>query len=179
MTHRFVCGDEEVSLDIEAEADGWRVHLPGGSVRRITARRLSEGLNEITCLTEAGSVERRYRAAAARTERGIEISVGGDVFVFRPADERRPAVARPASTGSLTAPMGGTVADVLVTAGQRVEAWQPLAVVEAMKVMATIDAPFAGTVTAVHATKGAQVRLGETLVVVEPDEEPHGEPHES
>lgn len=64
--------------------------------------------------------------------------------------------------------MGGVVAEVKVTAGEAVEAYQPLAVVEAMKVLATIEAPFAGTVRAVHIGRGDRVEHGQILVEIAP-----------
>jgi biotin carboxyl carrier protein len=60
--------------------------------------------------------------------------------------------------------MVGVVADVLVREGQAVDAYQPLVVVEAMKVMATVEAPFAGTVKAVHVRKNQRVVYGEPVV---------------
>ncbi len=53
---------------------------------------------------------------------------------------------RKRSSGALIAPMSGIVVEVKVTVGQTVEAAQPLVVVEAMKVYATVEAPFAGHV---------------------------------
>ena len=67
----------------------------------------------------------------------------------------------------LTAPMPGTVIRVLVAAGDRVEARQPVVVVEAMKMETPVTAPFDGTVTAVHVSEGDPVAGGDLLVELE------------
>jgi propionyl-CoA carboxylase alpha chain len=71
------------------------------------------------------------------------------------------------ASGSLLAPMPGTVVRVAVEAGQRVEAGQPVLVLEAMKMQHTVSAPHAGTVAEISVRTGAQVAAGEVLAVVE------------
>jgi propionyl-CoA carboxylase alpha chain len=83
---------------------------------------------------------------------------------------RRPRFVDPAdavATGSLLAPMPGTVVSVAVEKGQQVEAGQPVLVLEAMKMQHTVRAPGPGTVTEIDVEPGAQVAAGEVLAVVE------------
>ncbi|GAW50192.1 MULTISPECIES: acetyl/propionyl/methylcrotonyl-CoA carboxylase subunit alpha [unclassified Nocardioides] len=75
------------------------------------------------------------------------------------------------SSGSLLAPMPGTVVRVAVDAGQTVSAGDPVLVLEAMKMQHTVSAPYAGVVTEINVKPGAQVASGEVLAVVEPTEE--------
>ena len=63
--------------------------------------------------------------------------------------------------------MPGTVVRVAVEAGARVEAGQPVLVLEAMKMQHTVSAPHAGVVTEIDVKPGAQVAAGEVLAVVE------------
>ncbi len=71
------------------------------------------------------------------------------------------------ASGSLLAPMPGTVVSVVVEAGQQVAAGQPVLVLEAMKMQHTVSAPHSGTVTEIDVAPGAQVAAGEVLAVVE------------
>jgi biotin carboxyl carrier protein len=101
--------------------------------------------------------------AARDTQGRVWLSWQGRSFVLTPATpgRRQRAVKK---SGSLTAPMTGVVSAVLVQVGDTVEAYQPLAIVEAMKVLATLEAPFAGTVSAVHVAKNDRVEHGMVLV---------------
>jgi propionyl-CoA carboxylase alpha chain len=74
------------------------------------------------------------------------------------------------ASGSLLAPMPGTVVSVAVAKGQSVEVGQPVLTLEAMKMQHTVRAPAAGTVTALDVLPGAQVAAGEVLAVVSADD---------
>jgi acetyl/propionyl-CoA carboxylase alpha subunit len=69
---------------------------------------------------------------------------------------------------AIAAPMPGTVIRVLVEAGARVSARQPLVVLEAMKMETPLVAPYEGTVKAVHVAEGDRVAGGAVLVELEP-----------
>ena len=71
------------------------------------------------------------------------------------------------ASGSLLAPMPGTVVRVAVEAGQSVGAGDPVLVLEAMKMQHTVSAPYAGVVAEINVKTGAQVASGEVLAVVE------------
>ncbi|ABL84048.1 MULTISPECIES: biotin carboxylase N-terminal domain-containing protein [unclassified Nocardioides] len=99
---------------------------------------------------------------------------GADVDVDSPRGHVRltrvPRFVDPAeqvASGSLLAPMPGTVVSVAVEAGQQVGAGQSVLVLEAMKMQHTVSAPYAGTVTEIDVKPGAQVAAGEVLAVVE------------
>jgi geranyl-CoA carboxylase alpha subunit len=62
------------------------------------------------------------------------------------------------------APVAGVVAQVLVSAGDRVAAGQPMVCVEAMKMEMWLNAGAAGTVRAVHAKAKEPVAAGALLV---------------
>jgi propionyl-CoA carboxylase alpha chain len=77
-----------------------------------------------------------------------------------------------AVTGSLLAPMPGTVARLGVAAGDRVSPGQPLLWLEAMKMEHVISAPAAGIVAELPVAVGQQVEVGSVLAVVKPEEHP-------
>ena len=99
-------------------------------------------------------------------------SVHGHVRLVRTPRFSDPADA--VATGSLLAPMPGTVVKVVVEQGARVEAGDAVLVLEAMKMQHTVTAPHAGTVTQVDVQPGAQVAAGEVLAVVEQAVEEQG-----
>jgi len=71
------------------------------------------------------------------------------------------------ASGSLLAPMPGTVISVAVEQGESVGAGQTVLVLEAMKMQHTVTAPQAGVITEIDVRPGAQVAAGEVLAVVE------------
>jgi propionyl-CoA carboxylase alpha chain len=110
-----------------------------------------------------------------------EVSVPGhdsdDVDVDSPHGHvrltRLPRFVDPAdavASGSLLAPMPGTVVRVAVEPGQTVSAGDPVLVLEAMKMQHPVLSPYAGRVTAINVKTGAQVASGEVLAVVEGEE---------
>ena len=66
----------------------------------------------------------------------------------------------------LTAPMPGSILRVEVVAGDRVEARQPLLVLEAMKMEHPLLAPIDGVVEAVSVEAGATVQAGDALLSI-------------
>ena len=72
-----------------------------------------------------------------------------------------------AEQSELTAPMPGTVIRVLAEPGQRVEARQPLLVLEAMKMETPVVSPYDAVVRAVHVAEGDRVARGALLVELE------------
>ena len=67
----------------------------------------------------------------------------------------------------VTAPMPGTVIQVLVAPGDRVHPRQPLVVLEAMKMETPLVSPYESTVRAVHVAEGDRVAGGAPVVELE------------
>lgn len=67
----------------------------------------------------------------------------------------------------VVAPMPGLIVRLHVQVGDRVEAGQPVVVMEAMKMENELRAPAAGVVRAVHAETGKAVEKGTVLVELE------------
>ena len=118
-------------------------------------------------LLEAGGVEARFEVSAV----GDAVSVDGPTGAVQlrvvprfvdPAD----AVA----SGSLLAPMPGSVVKVAVADGDTVAAGETVLVLEAMKMQHTISAPTDGVVSDLVAV-GAQVAAGDVLAVVSSTDE--------
>ena len=166
MKLAFEFRDQRISLEADARDGRWLIRLPDGRERILSVRRLSDDVVEVV------DGDRAFRVPFVRGARGIELSFEGGVYAFEEesSPRTRAGVGRPDS-GVLTAPMFGTVADVLVSEGDSVQAYQPLVVVEAMKVMATVESPFAGRVMRVHVSRLQRVEQGAPLVELTPVEE--------
>ncbi|WP_114423821.1 acetyl/propionyl/methylcrotonyl-CoA carboxylase subunit alpha [Nocardioides houyundeii] len=78
------------------------------------------------------------------------------------------------ATGSLLAPMPGSVISVAVAAGEAVTAGQTVLVMEAMKMQHTVAAPTDGVVTELNVGVGSQVASGDVLAVVTDSSENSG-----
>ena len=89
-------------------------------------------------------------AAAAKRERRAATSGGGT-----------------AGSGSIEAPMQGTIVKVLVEVGDEIEVGAGVVVLEAMKMENQINAETAGTVKEVKVAAGDTVGGGDVLVVIE------------
>jgi geranyl-CoA carboxylase alpha subunit len=114
--------------------------------------------------TTLDGVTRRLPARLAGAV--LHLALDGAVFGFSelspfPAAENRGDPRR------ALAPVAGVVAQVLVAAGERVAAGQPLACVEAMKMEMWLHAAAAGTVKAVHAQAKDSIAAGALLVELE------------
>ncbi|WP_349536361.1 acetyl/propionyl/methylcrotonyl-CoA carboxylase subunit alpha [Rhodococcus rhodochrous] len=75
------------------------------------------------------------------------------------------------ATGSLLAPMPGSVTRLGAAVGDVVDAGRPLVWIEAMKMEHTVTAPTAGTLTTLAVEVGDQVAVGAVLAVVTPHDE--------
>jgi 3-methylcrotonyl-CoA carboxylase alpha subunit len=103
------------------------------------------------------------------------VPAGEERWVFAPGMRRRLRLVDPLAHagedevhgGHLMAPMSGTVVEVMVKAGDKVEKGAALIVLEAMKMEHTIAAPSAGVVAAVHFAVGDRVAEGADLVDVD------------
>jgi len=119
-------------------------------------------------------------------ERQMTVEVGGRRFVVRlwapevvapaaggrrqPARRRPPKLSHAAPVvdgeGAVTAPMQGTIVKVHHKAGDRVEAGDPLFILEAMKMENEIKAPAAGEIVDLRVRAGDRVSGGAVLAIV-------------
>lgn len=136
-------------------------------VREVHSRREGDARFVDLEIGREGGVERR-RGVVRRSPLLTEVIERGHRFVFtRPDPFRETSTA--GGDGRVVSPMPGTVLDVKVEPGERVEAGDTLGVVEAMKMELALKAPQAGVVNAVLVKPGQQVSLGQLLFEVSND----------
>jgi 3-methylcrotonyl-CoA carboxylase alpha subunit len=152
-------GSRRVALDVTVDGVPMRVNLiEGANVDPVTAREDSEEVS----LHEANG--------------GVYAFAGGRQAFVQLVDPFAQAEAGVAEGDAvIRAPMNGRLVKVAVDEGERVEAGQRLAVVEAMKMEHALVAPHAGVVRDLDANVGDQVEMGERIMRVEADHTVKGE----
>jgi geranyl-CoA carboxylase alpha subunit len=159
-----------------------------GSERNLRVRRCAVDTHEIAdgdrrhlLHSEARPSEGRARFTLDGITETVDYACGGHVLwlliggsVHRIEDRSHAPDARAhdrGGDGRVRASMNGRVIAVHVGVGDRVEAGQPVAVLEAMKMEHVHAAPLAGTVAAVHVGTGDQMNAGRVMVEIQPPTE--------
>ena len=161
-------GGEAHALELRRE--GARVFATvDGRAYELEARETEPG---VTLFALGGRIyECRVESTGARGE-GWRVDVGGSRFDVALVDPRRLRAAgaggaQAAGRAAVSSSMPGKVVRVLVERGTRVEAGDPLVVVEAMKMQNELKSPKSGTVAELRAEAGATVNAGDVLAVIE------------
>jgi len=171
---QFTIDNEPLTIRAECNSDSIEVEISAGASYALSAVRSDESSVTFTAaaIGPDGSrgPSRRLELPYAEIRDTILFSWQGNVY--RVARNRGvAAAASPAqSSGSVSAPTGGVVADLLVTVGQEVEVYQPVAVIESMKVMTPIDALIAGRVAELFVERGQRIEQGAAIARIEPRE---------
>ncbi len=129
----------------------YRVHLDG---RVVTARLSEERAGAATLEWGGRSLRILHDAGGA----GLRIEVEGRPYRFGWQMAGRVRAGAPA-----------VVVAIHAAVGDRVEAGQALAVLEAMKMEIAVDAPISGTLQEVLVGRGQKVAAGDVLLVIEPE----------
>jgi 3-methylcrotonyl-CoA carboxylase alpha subunit len=157
----FRDGEHEVSVTVHYRADHTLLDLPGGQL--VVRGELHPNGNDV--LADLGGV--RLHATLVQQGHEMTILTHGEshrLMVHNPLTE---GMEDEVVTGTLAAPMPGSVLQVLVEQGQRVEQGAPLMILEAMKMEHTIIAPRSGRVERIFYREGEQVQEGVELLVLE------------
>ncbi len=160
--YRLTESADSFIFDLEGEASG----SASPTSFSVESRQSGEGL----CRTESG---RAYPFAWEWVGPELHLWLDGDLLVFQRADpsassgRRRGSAAANEATGDVLAPMPGSVLEILVEEGDRVERNQTVAIMESMKMELVITAPRDGVVRRVAVRPGQQVERGMRLLELE------------
>lgn len=117
--------------------------------------------DQITCIADG----RRYQRYVCADEQELTVfTEQGPITLHR--HKVTDTLVDEAAHGGLVAPMNGTIMEVLVSKGDRVEKDQPLVIMEAMKMEYTIRAGHAGDITDIFFNAGELVSDGDELIAM-------------
>jgi biotin carboxyl carrier protein len=103
-------------------------------------------------------------AGQGETRKEADVKVEKKAFNPNPAPAPSPSPNQALSGNALTAPLPGTVIEVFVKAGEKVEAGQVVLIIEAMKMKNSIRSVYSGTVSEVLVSAGQSVTHKQALV---------------
>jgi urea carboxylase len=113
---------------------------------------------------------KRTQQAAFLAERERWAAAGQPEFVDSAASDDGTGAEKPADIPegceAVRSPMAASVWQIVVEAGQRVEAGQTILILDAMKMEVAVAAPNEGIVELVHCAKGGMVLAGQNLATL-------------
>jgi propionyl-CoA carboxylase alpha chain len=169
---RFVPGHVDGSKALADDAATLEVAWHGG---RDGYRFEPVGAEQPVVISAVSATADRVLLAVDGVETAFEVSLRGDLVDVdsvhgHVALTRLPRFVDPAdqvATGSLLAPMPGTVVSIAAAVGEHVQAGRPVLVLEAMKMQHTVSAPHDGVVVDLPVNLGDQVAADAVLAVVQ------------
>ena len=163
MQLKFRDDNGEHALAVRHQEGGWLV-TPEGETTPTSVFAAADGA---WLVTRPDGMRRRAWVVAQRDERLVFCD--GRVHRLRRPDpvHAGEAVADVAEGPNLHARMPGKVVRLLVSAGQQVDAGQPLVIMESMKMETELSAPCAGIVERLAVGEGQVVAQGDLLIAVE------------
>lgn len=159
----FVAGDTEIDVRYSYERGQPVVSVAGTTLGDVEVFEASGS----TVDASIDGVRRLYRVVSSEGTYFVDSSLGATELR---EVERFPDPTSGAESGSLLAPMPGSVVRIDVTEGQQISQGEAVIVLEAMKMEHTIRAPLAGTVAKLPVTVGQQVDSGTVLAVLQEDD---------
>ncbi len=109
----------------------------------------------------------------AEDEKHYFVFIDGHTFTFNKKDENFDYFEDSTDNSNqniIKSPMPGSIVNVLVNEGQKVEEGTPIIIVSAMKMETTLYSSISGIVVEVNAIKGEQVDETKSLVVITKEE---------
>ena len=170
MSRYFVVVDgREFDVELNYRSEKYEVSI-NGRTQHVESHRLGESRSLLLVDNETLEVDVRANGGGRDKTvfmKGLEIPV--TVEDYHLARLRRTAglAADPAVESVLRAPMPGLVIDIRVQAGQKVNAGDPLVVIEAMKMENIIKARGEVTIKKIAVTAGRSVEKGDLILEFE------------
>jgi acetyl/propionyl-CoA carboxylase alpha subunit len=158
VSWRHIAGDEFAVTVLDATAQAQVLSWDRLQSVADTTHRLKSVLR-----LALDGVQRSFRLTEVSDHLYVHSSLGSRTITRLP---RHPEVRATAEQGSMTSPMPGLVAKILVAVGQSVKAGDPLLILEAMKMEQTMRAAVDGTVETIRVAEGEVVGPGAMLITL-------------
>jgi pyruvate carboxylase subunit B len=134
---------------------------------------------KVTGSGNAGEAERPFYVSVDGISEEVLIETLDEVLINTPsnssgdkngkikADKNKQIRPKPSHEGCITTAMPGTIVDIKVNIGDKINAGDGVVVIEAMKMENEIQSSKAGVVIAIHVKKGDSVSPNETLIEIQ------------
>jgi biotin carboxyl carrier protein len=166
--YQVTIGERIMRVELRRAGDRLFVKVDDGQERPVQLGQVHGALRSLVL------GERTVELLAALDDDAVQLAIGGLEYraeVLDDAHARLASVAGGRVAGharrELKAPMPGLLVKILCQVGDAIEAGQPLAVLQAMKMENELSLPRGGRVTSIGAESGQTVEQGQVLVVVE------------
>jgi 3-methylcrotonyl-CoA carboxylase alpha subunit len=167
LRQEFPASGPAFSYEVTGTEDSVRVTL-GEETLELNVTTLESGSGEGWCRTADG---RSHPFMYVWVGSQLQLWLEGYLFAFERVESRRRGSGAAANRGrEVLAPMPGTVLQVMVQAGDRVERDQPVLVLESMKMELIISAPREGIVKDLPVAEGSRVEKGMRLLELEEED---------
>ena len=167
--YEVTIGERVVKVDVRSADDGVFVRVDDADEVRADLHQLHGALHAL----QFGEAHDEIMAAR-RDASEVQLAIRGMQYSAEVVDEAHARLASMAGARGaghthleLKAPMPGLLVRLLCAVGDDVEAGQPLAVLQAMKMENELSLARGGKVTALNAEAGKTVEQGQVLVVLE------------
>ena len=157
-----------VTLSIESASDPASVSVRTNDSSECTTFEIFASLAKSEMRIQVGSHKSQAKIAVMGNGYALYSAIGSAAFHVINRNHSQAHAGHHAN--ALVAPMNGSVVEIMVSAGQRVETGQLLAVMEAMKMQHSIKAPCEGEVVSLYCAQGDLVDGGTLLFDFSPDE---------
>ena len=167
-------GGSVLSYEITRQAgrEGVLKVVVDGQEIQLTIMDDGEGNDQGWCRTSDG---RSHRFLLSWVGEELHLWLDGYLFIYQRVDARRPDRREQSAAGDdILAPMPGTVSEILVQVGDRVERGQTVMIMESMKMELLIAAHRDGVVLRLAVEPGSQVDKGMRLLEMQEDPQETG-----